>query len=474
MKRFICVILLLAITLGLCACGGTGNTGEETTPAEGLKIGYARESILPEGPVNMSGGGNQAHRLSTGYLDILYATCLAITENGTTILLYSTDTLTAKGKWTTEARKLISEATGVPEANIQIGGTHTHSGPAVGGTEAPVLQWKPIYMDALVNSAKKAIADQAPTTLYGKKVQTQQMAFVRHYLMEDGSYAGANFGSFSKNIVEHATNADEEITLIKMEREGDKKDILLMNFQAHPCYASASNKNDLSADYIGACRDAVEKATGMQFIYFLGSTGNQNTNSKVYTEEGAHNADWISYGTKLAQYAIDALPTMTTPIQGSGVATTQENVEYTSNRYGQERLADATKVNDYFTQTGDSSGGNTMAKGLGFDSLRECTGIVACSKYPATGTIEFNACSFGGVGFVAAAYEMFSDSGLYIKKNSPFEFTIISTCTNSYNNYFPTEKAYAYGCYESYTARYDTGVAEMAAEKFVELLKKVQ
>lgn len=111
MKKWLSVILLLAITLGLCACGGEGSG--ETAPAEGLKIGYARESILPEGQVNMSGGGNQAQRVSTGYLDILYATCLAITENGTTILLYSTDTLCSKSKWTAEARKLISEATGV-------------------------------------------------------------------------------------------------------------------------------------------------------------------------------------------------------------------------------------------------------------------------------------------------------------------------------------------------------------------------
>ena len=79
----------------------------------------------------------------------------------------------------------------------------------------------------------------------------------------------------------------------------------------------------------------------------------------------------------------------------------------------------------------------------------------------------------GGSGFVAASYEMFSNSGMYIKDNSPFEFTVISTVTNGYNNYFPTKEAFAYGCYESYTARFASGVAEDIADEFVNMLKEV-
>lgn len=478
MKKFLCLCLSLLMVLSMVACGGSGSAGENgnaTAPkAEGLQIGYARESIMPEGQVNMSGSGNQAHRISTGFLDILYATCLAISENGNTILLYSTDTLTAKSGWTRQARLLISGATGVPQENIHIGGTHTHSGPAVGGNEPLVLEWQPIYMNALLKAAQNALADQAPATLYGAKVQTEQMNFVRHYKMEDGSYAGSNFGDFSKTIVGHATEGDEEMTLIKMDREGDKKDIMLMNFQAHPCYATASNNTELSSDYIGAARDAFEKATGMQFIYFLGATGDQNTNSRIVSEEGAHNSDRVAYGTKLAQYAIDALPTMTTPIQGSGVKTTQKKLQYNSNKYGQDRLVDARKVTELFDQTGDTSASNKLAKSMGFQSVYECRGIVGCSSRPAISQMTIDACSFGGVGFVAASYEMFSKSGMYIKDNSPYEFTVISTVTNGYNNYIPSIEAYTYGCYESYTAVYEAGTAEKAAETFVEMLKEVQ
>lgn len=471
-KKWIACLLLLAVVLSVCACGESGGATEPKTPA-GLQVGYARESIMPDEPVNISGSGNQAHRLSEGFMDILYATCIAITEGDTTILLYSTDTLAARENWTEEARQLICEATGIPETNIQIGATHTHSGPAVGGGEAPVQQWKPIYMDALVNSAKKAIADQAPATLYGAKVQTEGMTFVRHYLMEDGSYAGANFGDFTKKIVDHATKPDEEMVLVKAEREGDKKDIVIMNFQGHPCYSGATNYNDLSADYIHNVRDTFEKETGMHFIYFLGATGNQNTNSMILSEEGQQNKTREAYGAKLAQYAIDALPGME-KIEGTGVKTTQKVIEYACNKYGQERLEDAKKVTQMFTETGDATRCTQYAKTLGFHSVYECNGIVNCSRYPATDNIELNTSSFGGVGFVAASYEMFSNSGMFIKENSPFEYTIISTVTNAYNNYFPTMEAYEYGCYESFTARFAAGVAEDIADELVGMLKAVQ
>ncbi len=476
MKKVISLILTFAIALGLCACGGSGDNGGSTEPkADGLMVGYARESILPNGQVNMSGLGNQGSRISTENLDILYATCLAISENGTTILLFSTDTLTAKDNWTNEARLNISKATGVPAENIQIGGTHTHSGPAVGGDEALVKQWKPVYMNALLYAAQSAIADQAPSTLYAKKVQTEQMAFVRHFKMDDGSYAGSNFGDWTKTAVSQATEADEEMILVKIDREGDKKkDIMLMNFQAHPCFGYDIKMTALTADYISVARNVFEQQTGMKFIYFLGSAGNQNTSSRISSENAPHNSDMTQYGTKLAQYAIDALPTMTTPVEGAGVKTTKVMYNYKCNDYGQDRLEDARKVNKMFNETGNVSSCNAYAKSLGFYSVYQCNGIVQCSNLPASMEMELNACSFGGIGFVAASYEMFSNSAMYIKENSPFEYTVISTCTNGYNNYFPTKEAFEYGCYESYTARFGSGVAEDTAAKFVEMLKTVQ
>ena len=65
MKRFIAMLLTLALILGLCACGGSEGGNTEPAAATGLQMGYGRESIMPEGPINISGGANAAHREST-------------------------------------------------------------------------------------------------------------------------------------------------------------------------------------------------------------------------------------------------------------------------------------------------------------------------------------------------------------------------------------------------------------------------
>ena len=469
MKKLLSLLLVFAMTLSLCACTGSG-AAETTAPvAQGLQVGYARMSITPGGGVNMRGYGNDAHRISTGFLDYIYATCIALKDGEDIVLLFSTDMLTADATWTAEIRARIKSELGVPEENIQVGATHSHTAPAVGTSHDAVKEWKVMYMDALAISAQKAILDLAPATMYGTKVQTEKQNFVRHYKMEDGTYAGSNFGDWSLTPVDHAVPGDPEMTLIKFDREGDKKDILLMNWQAH---CDMIGGTLISADYVGVVRDILEKETGMDFIFFLGATGDQNPNTRIPDEKPK--VDYKKYGQELAQYALDAIPEITEKIEGQGIASKQETITYKSNKYGQDRLADAIKVNELFKQTGDSGVANTLAKSLGFWSVYQCNGIVSCSKYPEFGSFIVNVHRIGNLGFVAAPYEMFSENGKYIKTNSPYDFTIVSTVTNGYSNYFPTKEAYEYGCYESYTAKFDAGVGEDTATKFVEMLKEIQ
>ena len=72
MKKLVSILLAFVLVLGLCACGGSGENGSaEPAAAQGLQIGYGRESIMPEGQINISGGANAQHRVSTGFLYIL-------------------------------------------------------------------------------------------------------------------------------------------------------------------------------------------------------------------------------------------------------------------------------------------------------------------------------------------------------------------------------------------------------------------
>lgn len=469
MKRILALLLALTMTLSLCACNGSG---EEKTPAvEGLQTGYARESIMPEEKVNMAGYGNQSSRLSTGYLDILYATCLAASENDTTVLLFSLDLLRTERNWTDEFRVMISKATGVPEANIMFSATHTHSAPAPGGSEPQVLKWKEIVQAALLNAAEKAIADLAPTTLYSSAIETENMTFVRHYKLADGTYCGNNFGDSTLQKVDHATKSNQTMVVLKMDREGDKKDIALMNFQAHPCFTGSSGSTTLSADFVSDARNAFEADTGMHFIYFTGSAGNQNTSTYMPDEVAVGLKGREVYGQTLANYAVDALKTAEKST-GEGIKITQKMFTFKSNDMNQDRLEDARDVLAYKNSIGgDLVTSAAYAKSKGFESHFECQGIVNCSKYPPTQTMELNAISIGSVGFITFPGEMFSDTGLYIRENSPFKHTVLISLANETHGYFPTKQAYEYSSYESWSARFASGASEAVAEELVSMLK---
>ena len=464
MKKLLSIALSVFLLLSLWGCS---ETEENDT---GLQIGYARESIMPDGSVNLSGYANDAHRISTGYLDYIYATCIAASQGGNTVLLFSMDLLNSNKGWTEEAREQISQATGVPAGHIMFSSTHTHSAPVVGGGQPLVQQWKTVFMSAVVTAAKKALEDQAPATLYGASVQTENMTYVRHYKMTDGSYAGDNFGDRTKTFDSHATEANEEMVLIKMDRPEEKKDIVLMNFQAHPCFTGGTT--NISADFVGATRDAFEAETNMHFIYFTGSAGNQNTNSRLASDTPVSRQGKAAYSAKLVEYATAALENAT-PLGNTGVQVCQRDFTYPCNKYGQDRLAEAMVVSKAYAESGDTTTAGQLATQYGFQSVFEASGIVNCANWPDEATMSLNVVKIGDMAFVAAPYEMFSTSAFAIRDGSPFPFTVLASLANEHHNYFPSQQAYDYICYESFTAKFAAGVAEATEKQFVEMLNSL-
>ena len=68
---------------------------------------------------------------------------------------------------------------------------------------------------------------------------------------------------------------------------------------------------------------------------------------------------------------------------------------------------------------------------------------------------------------------MFDTNGTFIKENSPKKMTIVATCANGGNGYFPSEIAWEHGGYEPDTTRYVRGSAENLANIYVDLLTQL-
>ena len=341
--------------------------------------------------------------------------------------------------------------------------------------------YKALYMDGLESAAVAALADLTPATLSGTATQTEGMNFVRHYLLENGTYAGPNFGDFkSAPIVGHAAPNDPEMRIVKVKRQ-EKPSILMVNFQVHPTSTGGGSNTVISADFIGAVRDNVEAATGMHFAYFTGAAGNQVMGTRILTENGGLSADsyrqfggghYMVYGWRLAQYILKALPEMKEmACQGIRAATTE--FAYATNRDDVELLDEAREMRRLWDEEGRAA---ARAYGIpkGISSVYHAGAIIARQSRPETDTMELSAVRVGDLGFVTMPYEAFAAHGTYVKDHSPFPMTMIFSCANAGHNYIPTKQAYDYGCYESYTSYFGKGSGEAAAEKLTEMLNSLK
>lgn len=196
------------------------------------------------------------------------------------------DVITMNNQLTAILKEAITEATGVPEDHIFFNVSHSHSAPDMGymDSNAAVSRYfKQQYPKWSAECAKKAIADYAPATIYTGETHTENMNFVRHYLMNDGTYFGDNFGDSSSGIKQHATEVDNQMQFLSFRREG-KKEVLCVSYQCHAQFLGRENL-DVSADFLAPFRSDVEKAIGNCYcVYLQGACGNINGRSVIETE----------------------------------------------------------------------------------------------------------------------------------------------------------------------------------------------
>lgn len=467
MKKILALIPAAAIALGLFGCGKAPATSETpATPVDtGLKVGFGRESIAPSSTYEAHlQGGDWKSRVVEGVLDPVYATCIAISQGEETVLLYTLDLKLVTLNHSQSAKTAISQATGIPEDHILLNATHTHSSVAIRYEWDGVQQYRKEFDEAAVKAAKAALEDLAPAETYAGGVQTDGLVFVRHYIMNDGTIGGSNFGSFQSGAKAHVRDADSELQLVRFDR-GEKEPIVLMSFGAHGTFNE--HQNMLSADFAGPARAYVEEQLGCKVAYFMGASGDQVPSSRI---PGEAIADYQEHGQKLGQYAVEAIPSLA-KIEGEEVKLTTKTLDVPTNKENMDKLAQAQEIKSLIASYGSSSSQvAAKVKEYGFASRIQANWTVIRSELGDTKSMDLRTLSVGNLAFVISPYEMFGESGQQIKAQSPFATTMIITCSEGGFNYIPTAAAWEYSCYESHCSYFERGSAEKLVTEYINLL----
>lgn len=463
MKKLICFLLAVFMLLGLCACASS----EGSSKSGSLQAGFGRVNVTPDYPVSLAGYGNYDKRISTGYMDYLYVTCIAVTDGNDTILMYTMDQTSASYAGLYEDFiSAITAATNIPTDKIFIGATHTHGAPMTTYGSENNKRYKQELFAAAGQAGQEALKDLAPCQMLQTATNVKGMNFVRHYTVADGTFYGSNFGDASPGLTGHAREPDDQLILLKFDRE-EKKDILFVNWQAHPDHTAWNDYNTITSDFVGVIRDVLEQDTGMLVGYYGGASGDLNPFSEI--PEVHHGLNMYGYGEKMAEYAEEALANLT-PVEGTAIKTTSKVHTFNIDHSWDHMITQAREVASVNNSQGRAAA-LELCKEYGFSSEYHANSIINRINYGLTEDRVLDAFCIGNVGFIQAKCEMFSTSSKYIKANSPF---VVTAVIASNNTYIPTEESYEYHCYEADTALFEKGSAEKMNKEFVDMLNSLK
>lgn len=482
MKKILCLILAMLMVLSLCAACGGDKEGEKTADAGTFQVGYGKAKIQPPDTHIVLTGGGDPNRYAENVLDYMYVTCVAIKdETGQTALFYANDLQSAADSWSIPCREFVNQKFGVPSERIFVSTTHCHSVPGLNYSSDANRKFCEVYEQGLIKCTEDAFADLSDAEVYtgvaiGKTAEGKPLNYVRHYTMNDGTYAGDNFGNWSSGISGHPYEADLEAQLIRFVREKDaKKDVLMVSWPSHSTFNGTTALRDLSVDYPGPTRDHIEANSNCLVAMFVGAAGDTEPDTLIPAEN--HYLNYREYGSALGQAIVDALPS-TTKIESGEYKFVETTYTTESNIYtDSDRLTVARDVYDYFQANGQAEG-TTYAKSKGFMSPYEARAYLQRAALPETSSITISALSFGDLSFAVVPYEMFSQSGAAIKTQSPFPMTFILGYTNGSNGYISTPLGYEYndnvGCYEAYSSKWPKGTAEKLVDEYLTLLNQLK
>lgn len=458
------LILCLTLVLLLFGCG-TGENGGIGTQA--FSVGYGKADISPQHSVYLRGYGDPKNeRMSTGVSDPLYATCVAITDAaGNTVILISTDLLLTTASAFDPIRKSISEQTDVPVDNIMVSASHNHCAPDYNDHVYATL-----LRERIPQACVEAMEDRKPAQMYTTFCRPEGYAYVRHYLLIDGSYQGKSVGTVpTDNIIGHYENADNLMQLVKFTREGGKS-IMMVNWQAHA--HMLGNVTSLSADYPGVLRETVEKDLGHLCVFYQGASGNINPQSRIEKEQEIPTGEYRALGKKLAEYVAKAESGMT-PAKTGKIQCKQQIYAATVNHSQDDLKEVAAKIVDDYNQTKNYDAALKAGEKYGIYGYMEASVIVARSKRDATLDLELSVIAIGDLSFVTLPLEMFDISGMQIKSQTPFEMTLILGHTGSVARYAAPKQACDNGGYEVYNSLVVPGTAEEMVSRYLKGLNEL-
>ncbi|KAA8745359.1 hypothetical protein [Paenibacillus sp. UASWS1643] len=226
-----------------------------------MKVAFCKERINPSLPCHMEG---YADRISKEQHDDLELHSLLI-ESNKMILFHVLDVILIEKKLSDRIKATLSGRFSIPEDQIIIEATHTHSGPKVSSIIYPEIAPSEEYLQSIISAVVE-------NTEYCLKNITEAKAF----------YGTCEVNEFYGNRNGVSLPFNNKAYTLQFRDLCDNPLVSFINLSCHPTVLSPE-EHRISSDFIGVLRDEYKRQTGIPAIVVNGECGDVSTR---FTRQG--------------------------------------------------------------------------------------------------------------------------------------------------------------------------------------------
>jgi len=430
-----------------------------------LRAGAAAVDVTPEKGVSLDGPISKNGPV-TGVNDRLHARAIVLDDGKLRLAIVIVDACMIGRDVFDAAKAILAKESGLAPENVLAAATHTHA--AVRANHVGVTPLDDAYhvllsrkiADAVIQAEKNL----APAKIAHGSFQKPDFIKCRRYRCKPGTVEVNPFGESgeqiksvagrSSGVIGPAGPTDPQFSILSIQHLSGEPLAVLGNFSVH--YCGGYRRGMVSADYFGHFAAAIESelTAGDDIPAVVGVMSNGTSGNTGGIERGGKSYppfEWMKVSARiLAEQTLQTIAELEHRSDVS-LAMHQSELDLAIRRPDAQRIAWAKQVK----QNPKGPHPHRWSKVYADEALH-------LEQYPARKKIVLQAIRIGDLAIAAAPCEVFAETGLAIKKESPHKATFTIELANGYGGYLPTAEQHQLGGYETWPAR--SSHLEVAAE----------
>ncbi len=448
-------------------CNFTSQNFAEDQPAKSFKAGVFAVDITPTRfPVITNGYFTE--RTEQRAIDRLKSRAWVLDNGETKLAIAVVDSLMIKRELLDEAKQMVTRTTGIPENQILISATHTHTAPSVmaclgSRADGNYTQFLPAQIAKSIVLANKNLA---PARIGWAVVQDYEDNHCRRWIFRSDRLQEDPFGlknvrahmhpgHLSPNHIGPAGPADPDLSLLALQSADGRVLSVLGNYAMHYFGSSA-----ISADACGRFGDKFEALLEASEVHpnFVGMLSQGTSGDSMWMDYNKPKVkiSLDQYTERLAQAALSGFRTIQFH-DWAPLAMAEQTLTLRRRTPDENRLAWA----------------KTRIEALGEEKLKTKPDIYAheqiCLHDEPEVELKLQAIRIGDLGITALPDEVYGLTGLKLKAQSPLATTFNIELANGAQGYIPPPEQHHLGGYTTWPAR-TAGLEVQSEPQIVETL----